>query len=29
LARARGVDLTTFGSGLRGVTGVGSLEGIV
>lgn len=28
-ARARGVDLTTFGAALRGVTGVGALEGIV
>jgi hypothetical protein len=29
LARARGVDLTTFGAALRGVTAVGALEGIV
>jgi hypothetical protein len=29
LARARGVDLTTFGAALSGVTGVGTFEGIV
>jgi hypothetical protein len=28
-ARARGVDLTTFGAARKGVTGVGGLEGIV